>query len=105
MKDVTPVEGAVKLSTGIDAEILREALPYIRRFKGKTFVLKISGKVTEHLENLSSLAQEIDLARHRSAGSRPGPACRAGIRNRSAPGHPPEDESAGQGCDRRLQRA
>jgi hypothetical protein len=26
---------------GIDAEILREALPYIRRFKGKTFVLKI----------------------------------------------------------------
>jgi hypothetical protein len=30
----------------IDAEILREALPYIRRFKGKNFVLKISGKVT-----------------------------------------------------------
>ena len=28
----------------IDAEILREALPYIRRFKGKTFVVKISGK-------------------------------------------------------------
>ena len=47
--------------SGIDAEILREALPYIRRFKGKTFVLKISGKVTERKENLSSLAEEIAL--------------------------------------------
>src|SRR5712691_11014855 len=45
----------------IDAEILREALPYIRRFKGKTFVVKISGKVTEHPENLGSLAEEIAL--------------------------------------------
>ena len=40
----------------IDAEILREALPYIRRFKGKTFVVKISGKVTEDPGNLNSLA-------------------------------------------------
>lgn len=45
----------------VDAEILREALPYIRRFKGKTFVIKVSGKVTEDHANLSSLAEEIAL--------------------------------------------
>jgi acetylglutamate kinase len=56
---VPPAGGAG--SGAIDAEILREALPYIRRFKGKTFVLKISGKVTENRENLASLAEEIAL--------------------------------------------
>jgi acetylglutamate kinase len=45
----------------VDAEILREALPYIRRFKGSNFVLKISGKVTEDHEVLASLAEEIAL--------------------------------------------
>ena len=45
----------------VDAELLREALPYIRRFKGKTFVLKISGKVTEDPGNLTSLAEEMAL--------------------------------------------
>src|SRR5439155_8794318 len=45
----------------IDAEFLREALPYIRRFKGKTFVIKLSGKVTEDPGNLNSLAEEIAL--------------------------------------------
>jgi acetylglutamate kinase len=50
-----------KPGTTVDAEILREALPYIRRFKGKNFVLKISGKVTEDHGNLNSLAQEIAL--------------------------------------------
>jgi acetylglutamate kinase len=45
----------------IDAEILREALPYIRRFKGSKFVLKISGKVTEDRSILASLAEEIAL--------------------------------------------
>jgi acetylglutamate kinase len=45
----------------VDAELLREALPYIRRFKGKNFVLKISGKVTEQPGNLASLAEEIAL--------------------------------------------
>lgn len=42
-------------------ELLREALPYIRRFKGKTFVIKFSGKVTEDKANLSSLAEELAL--------------------------------------------
>jgi len=54
-------EEVTKAARSIDAEILREALPYIRRFKGKNFVLKISGKVTEDHGNLASLAEEIAL--------------------------------------------
>jgi acetylglutamate kinase len=42
-------------------DLLREALPYIQRFKGKTFVVKLSGKVTEDHENLLSLAEELAL--------------------------------------------
>ncbi len=42
-------------------DLLREALPYIQRFKGKTFVVKFSGKVTENKENLSSLVEELAL--------------------------------------------
>jgi acetylglutamate kinase len=42
-------------------DLLREALPYIQRFKGQTFVVKLSGKVTEHRENLISLAEELAL--------------------------------------------
>jgi len=42
-------------------DLLREALPYIQRFKGKIFVVKFSGKVTENRENLASLAEELAL--------------------------------------------
>lgn len=42
-------------------DLLREALPYIQRFKGKTFVVKLSGKVTEEKANLASLAEELAL--------------------------------------------
>ena len=42
-------------------DLLREALPYIQRFKGKTFVVKLSGKVTEDHDNLWSLAEELAL--------------------------------------------
>src|SRR5438270_14007996 len=42
-------------------DLLREALPYIQRFQGKTFVVKLSGKVTENKENLASLAEELAL--------------------------------------------
>src|SRR6186997_39806 len=42
-------------------DLLREALPYIQRFKGQTFVVKLSGKVTEQHENLASLAEELAL--------------------------------------------
>jgi acetylglutamate kinase len=42
-------------------DLLREALPYIQRFKGQTFVVKFSGKVTENRENLLSLTEELAL--------------------------------------------
>ncbi|HKP69025.1 MAG TPA: acetylglutamate kinase [Pyrinomonadaceae bacterium] len=42
-------------------DLLREALPYIQRFKGKTFVIKFSGKVTEDKATLLSLAEELAL--------------------------------------------
>lgn len=42
-------------------DLLREALPYIQRFKGNTFVVKLSGKATEDKENLASLAEELAL--------------------------------------------
>jgi len=42
-------------------DLLREALPYIQRFKGKTFVVKFSGKVTEDHDRLISLAEELAL--------------------------------------------
>ena len=42
-------------------DLLREALPYIQRFKGKTFVVKLSGKVTDEHANLASLCEELAL--------------------------------------------
>jgi len=42
-------------------DLLREALPYIQRFKNNIFVVKLSGKVTEDQEQLNSLAEEITL--------------------------------------------
>lgn len=42
-------------------DLLREALPYIQRFQGQTFVVKLSGKVTEDRANLTSLAEELAL--------------------------------------------
>ena len=42
-------------------DLLREALPYIQRFQGQTFVVKLSGKVTEDHDNMASLAEELAL--------------------------------------------
>ena len=42
-------------------DLLRESLPYIQKFQGKTFVVKFSGKVTEDKDNLASLAEELAL--------------------------------------------
>src|SRR5437899_11503337 len=42
-------------------DLLREALPYIQRFQGQTFVVKLSGKATEDHANLMSLAEELAL--------------------------------------------
>lgn len=55
MTDTTEVGNQLRL------DLLREALPYIKRFKGKTFVVKLSGKVTEDRERLISLAEELAL--------------------------------------------
>ncbi|OLE55699.1 MAG: acetylglutamate kinase [Acidobacteria bacterium 13_1_20CM_3_53_8] len=50
-----------EISNQLRLDLLREALPYIQRFKGKTFVVKVSGKATEDHENLRSLAEELAL--------------------------------------------
>ncbi len=42
-------------------DLLRESLPYIQKFQGKTFVVKFSGKVTEDKDNLASLTEELAL--------------------------------------------
>ena len=42
-------------------DLLREALPYIQRFKNNVFVVKLSGKVTEDQDQLNSLAEEMTL--------------------------------------------
>src|SRR5436190_1071627 len=55
MTDTTDIGNQLRL------DLLREALPYIRRFKGKTFVVKLSGKVTEDRTVLISLAEELAL--------------------------------------------
>ena len=55
MTDTTEIGNQLRL------DLLREALPYIQRFKGKTFVVKLSGKVTEAHEGLISLAEELAL--------------------------------------------
>src|SRR5205807_9007256 len=55
MTDTTDIGNQLRL------DLLREALPYIRRFKGKTFVVKLSGKVTEERVGLISLAEELAL--------------------------------------------
>src|SRR4030095_381431 len=53
-------EGIVQMNIET-LDLLREALPYIQRFKGKTFVVKFSGKVTEDKGTLISLAEELAL--------------------------------------------
>src|SRR5919108_5285884 len=58
-------EQSTKIKDPIDdqlrLDLLREALPYIQRFKGQTFVIKVSGKATENRPNLISLAEELAL--------------------------------------------
>jgi acetylglutamate kinase len=51
----------LEIDNQLRLDLLREALPYIQRFQGQTFVVKLSGKVTEHHENLTSLAEELAL--------------------------------------------
>src|SRR5437773_4268086 len=54
-------ESNLEVDHQLRLDLLREALPYIQRFKGKTFVVKLSGKATEDHNNLISLAEELAL--------------------------------------------
>ena len=54
-------EATNEVGNQLRLDLLREALPYIQRFKGQTFVVKLSGKVTENQENLISIAEELAL--------------------------------------------
>jgi acetylglutamate kinase len=59
-KDMTETRSS-SIDNQLRLDLLREALPYIQRFKGHTFIVKLSGKVTESHENLTSLAEELAL--------------------------------------------
>src|SRR5947209_13710624 len=54
-------EARIEVGDQLRLDLLREALPYIQRFKGKSFVVKLSGKATEDAANLASLAEELAL--------------------------------------------
>jgi len=41
--------------------ILKQALPYIRQYKGRTFVVKIGGELVQDLAVLDDMAQDISL--------------------------------------------
>jgi acetylglutamate kinase len=44
-----------------DVNVLREALPYIRKFKGRTFVVKFGGEVADDADRLVSFCEELAL--------------------------------------------
>ena len=47
-----------------DILLLKQALPYMRRHKGKTFVIKLGGELAANKEALASLAQDVSLLSH-----------------------------------------
>ena len=63
MTDTTDVGNQLRL------DLLREALPYIRRFKGKTFVVKLSGKVTEDRLRLIDVDDFIPAPQNTDSGA------------------------------------
>ena len=44
-----------------DVNLLKQALPYIRKYKGKVFVIKMGGQVARNKEHLENLAEDISL--------------------------------------------
>jgi len=44
-----------------DIGILKEALPYIRQYKGKTFVIKVGGELIKEYDVIDDMAQDISL--------------------------------------------
>ncbi len=55
--------GAIELTAGAKAEILVEALPYIRRFWGKTVVVKYGGNALGGGSDLADFATDVVLMR------------------------------------------
>jgi acetylglutamate kinase len=46
------------------AAVLQEALPYIRRFHGKTFVIKYGGSAMEHAALREGFARDVTLMKY-----------------------------------------
>ena len=44
-----------------DITVLKQALPYIRRFKGGTFVIKLGGETMSSRESLEQVVDDISL--------------------------------------------
>ncbi len=47
-----------------DVRLLKEALPYLRRHRRKTMVIKVGGEIAANAEALDSLAQDVSLLTH-----------------------------------------
>lgn len=47
-----------------DVAVLKQALPYMKAHKGRTFVVKLGGELVEDREALASLAADLALAHH-----------------------------------------
>ena len=47
-----------------DVLLLKQALPYFRRHKGQTFVIKLGGEIAARPEALESLAEDLSLLMH-----------------------------------------
>ncbi|MFW6138742.1 MAG: acetylglutamate kinase [Spirochaetota bacterium] len=41
--------------------ILKQALPYLRRYKNRSFVIKLGGELVQNMETLEDIAQDISL--------------------------------------------
>ena len=46
-----------------DLQVLVEAMPYIRKFRDRLFIVKLGGELLEDPEHLSAVAGDITLAR------------------------------------------
>lgn len=47
-----------------DVRLLKEALPYLRRHRRQTMVIKVGGEIAANAEALDSLAQDVSLLTH-----------------------------------------
>ena len=63
MTGVAAGSGVAALSAGDKAEVLVEALPYIRRFRGTTLVVKYGGNAMGGSEELALFADDVVLLR------------------------------------------